>query len=192
MARGGWISICRTPSLDKAAVEAALNALIAADLPVGAEWIADEELASRPDLVRTLSVKPPMGAGTGAPAAHRRRCEHGRSPALRRHPCRAHRRDRPGRHRQDRKQGPPQPAGEPAAWRNRAGRTGLSPFAQIEITTFRLCKLLCGNGFFAGISHKERAHPRLAGRKSLFDNRLAQRLVSPRPPSRGPESHDGR
>ncbi|MDE0150670.1 MAG: alanyl-tRNA editing protein [Rhodospirillaceae bacterium] len=51
-------------SLDKAAIGAALNDLIAADLPVGAEWIADEELAARPDLVRTLSVKPPMGAGS--------------------------------------------------------------------------------------------------------------------------------
>ena len=51
-------------ALDKAAIGAALNALIAADLPVGAEWIADEELAARPDLVRTLSVKPPTGAGT--------------------------------------------------------------------------------------------------------------------------------
>ena len=51
-------------SLDKAAIGAALNDLIAADLPVGAEWVADEELAARPDLVRTLSVKPPTGAGT--------------------------------------------------------------------------------------------------------------------------------
>lgn len=51
-------------ALDKAAIGAALNDLIAADLPVGAEWIADEELAARPDLVRTLSVKPPMGAGS--------------------------------------------------------------------------------------------------------------------------------
>ncbi|MYG53485.1 MAG: alanyl-tRNA editing protein [Rhodospirillaceae bacterium] len=50
-------------ALDKAAIEAALNDLIGADLPVGAEWISDEELAARPDLVRTLSVKPPMGAG---------------------------------------------------------------------------------------------------------------------------------
>ncbi len=51
-------------SLDKAAIEAAINGLIAADLPVGAEWIADAELAARPELVRTLSVKPPMGAGS--------------------------------------------------------------------------------------------------------------------------------
>ena len=51
-------------ALDKAAIEAALNDLIAADLPVGAEWISDGELSARPDLVRTLSVKPPMGAGS--------------------------------------------------------------------------------------------------------------------------------
>lgn len=51
-------------ALDKAAIGAALNELIEADLPVGAEWIADEELAARPDLVRTLSVKPPRGAGS--------------------------------------------------------------------------------------------------------------------------------
>ena len=51
-------------ALDKAAIGAALNDLIAADLPVGAEWIGDDELAARPDLVRTLSVKPPMGAGS--------------------------------------------------------------------------------------------------------------------------------
>lgn len=41
-----------------------LNALIAADHPVSARWITDAELAAQPDLVRTLSVKPPMGAGT--------------------------------------------------------------------------------------------------------------------------------
>lgn len=41
-----------------------LNALIAADHPVSARWITDAEMAAQPDLVRTLSVKPPMGAGT--------------------------------------------------------------------------------------------------------------------------------
>lgn len=41
-----------------------LNALIAADHPVTARWISDAEMAAQPDLVRTLSVKPPMGAGT--------------------------------------------------------------------------------------------------------------------------------
>ena len=41
-----------------------LNALIAADHPVSARWITDAEMAAQPELVRTLSVKPPMGAGT--------------------------------------------------------------------------------------------------------------------------------
>lgn len=50
-------------SLDKPVIEAAINDLIEADLPVGAEWITDDEMAARPDLVRTMSVKPPSGAG---------------------------------------------------------------------------------------------------------------------------------
>ncbi|HYZ33759.1 MAG TPA: alanyl-tRNA editing protein [Crenalkalicoccus sp.] len=40
-----------------------LNALIAADHPVGERWIAAEELDANPGLVRTLSVQPPRGAG---------------------------------------------------------------------------------------------------------------------------------
>jgi misacylated tRNA(Ala) deacylase len=47
----------------KEAIEARLNALIAAGLPVRARWITDEELASSPALVRTMSVAPPTGAG---------------------------------------------------------------------------------------------------------------------------------
>ena len=50
-------------SLDKPMIEAAINDLIDADLAVGAEWITDDEMAERPDLVRTMSVKPPSGAG---------------------------------------------------------------------------------------------------------------------------------
>ena len=49
--------------LDKAAIEAKLNALIAADHPATPRWISDEELAATPDLVRTMSVKPPSGQG---------------------------------------------------------------------------------------------------------------------------------
>lgn len=49
--------------LDKAAIEARLNALITADLPVAARWIDDAELAANPQLVRTMSVKPPTGQG---------------------------------------------------------------------------------------------------------------------------------
>jgi misacylated tRNA(Ala) deacylase len=50
-------------SLDKAAIEAGLNALIAAGHSVGPRWISEEELAAKPELVRTMSVKPPSGAG---------------------------------------------------------------------------------------------------------------------------------
>ncbi|PQO23695.1 Ala-tRNA(Pro) hydrolase [Rhodobacteraceae bacterium WD3A24] len=48
---------------DKAELEAALNALVARDLPVSEDWISDAELAANPELVKTMSVKPPMGAG---------------------------------------------------------------------------------------------------------------------------------
>jgi misacylated tRNA(Ala) deacylase len=40
-----------------------LNALIAADHPVGFTWITEAELDANPTLVRTLSVQPPKGAG---------------------------------------------------------------------------------------------------------------------------------
>lgn len=45
------------------AVEAGLNALIAADHPVSAEWVDEAVLDADPGLVRTLSVQPPRGAG---------------------------------------------------------------------------------------------------------------------------------
>lgn len=51
------------PTIDKAVLEADLNRLIAEDHPVGPTWITDEEMAARPELVRTMSVKPPTGAG---------------------------------------------------------------------------------------------------------------------------------
>lgn len=40
-----------------------LNALVAADHPLAARWIADAELDANPALVRTLSVQPPRGGG---------------------------------------------------------------------------------------------------------------------------------
>ncbi|MFD2262054.1 alanyl-tRNA editing protein [Lacibacterium aquatile] len=49
--------------IDREAVETNLNALIKADHPVSATWISDEEMAARPDLVKTMSVKPPSGFG---------------------------------------------------------------------------------------------------------------------------------
>jgi len=49
--------------IDKDAVTAAVNALVAANYPVRSMWITEEELDRQPELVRTLSVKPPRGAG---------------------------------------------------------------------------------------------------------------------------------
>ncbi|MGQ0663285.1 MAG: alanyl-tRNA editing protein [Pseudomonadota bacterium] len=49
--------------LDKQKIAARLNELVAANHPVAARWITDRELAQRPDLVRTMSVKPPTGQG---------------------------------------------------------------------------------------------------------------------------------
>ena len=49
--------------LDKEALQAALDDLVARDLPVAVTWIDDAELDARPELVRTMSVKPPRGAG---------------------------------------------------------------------------------------------------------------------------------
>lgn len=47
----------------KEAVEAGLNALIAADHPVRIEWVDDSVLDTDPGLVRTMSVQPPRGNG---------------------------------------------------------------------------------------------------------------------------------
>ncbi|HEY9539861.1 MAG TPA: alanyl-tRNA editing protein [Kiloniellaceae bacterium] len=49
--------------LDKEAIAAELNRLIAEDHPVAPRWISDAELAAQPELVRTMSVKPPSGGG---------------------------------------------------------------------------------------------------------------------------------
>jgi misacylated tRNA(Ala) deacylase len=47
----------------KEELQARLQALVAADHPVTSEWITEEELVANPDLVKTLSVRPPAGAG---------------------------------------------------------------------------------------------------------------------------------
>lgn len=51
------------PPEDVAALEARLNELIGLDLAVTEHWITDEELMANPGLVKTMSVKPPMGQG---------------------------------------------------------------------------------------------------------------------------------
>jgi len=49
--------------IDREAVTERLNELIAADHPVRSSWISDAELERQPELIRTMSVKPPVGAG---------------------------------------------------------------------------------------------------------------------------------
>jgi misacylated tRNA(Ala) deacylase len=51
------------PPGDVAAFETALNALVARDLAVTAEWITDAELDARPEMVKTMAVQPPRGEG---------------------------------------------------------------------------------------------------------------------------------
>lgn len=50
-------------ALDKDALNAQLQALVDGDHPVSQEWITDAELDAQPDLVKTMSVKPPRGSG---------------------------------------------------------------------------------------------------------------------------------
>jgi misacylated tRNA(Ala) deacylase len=50
-------------TVDKDAVTEALRELVAGDHPVTCRWITDEELDAQPKLIRTMSVKPPRGAG---------------------------------------------------------------------------------------------------------------------------------
>ena len=40
-----------------------LAGIVAADRPVRAVWISDEELDARPELIRSMSVEPPRGVG---------------------------------------------------------------------------------------------------------------------------------
>jgi misacylated tRNA(Ala) deacylase len=49
--------------LDKADIADKLNALVARDAAIGERWITDAELDANPGLVKTMSVKPPRGAG---------------------------------------------------------------------------------------------------------------------------------
>jgi misacylated tRNA(Ala) deacylase len=50
-------------AVDKDELTERLATLVAADHPVATRWISDEELADNPGLVRTMSVKPPVGSG---------------------------------------------------------------------------------------------------------------------------------
>lgn len=50
-------------SVDKDAVTAALQKLVDENHAVRCTWITDQELEAQPELVRTMSVQPPKGAG---------------------------------------------------------------------------------------------------------------------------------
>jgi misacylated tRNA(Ala) deacylase len=50
-------------TVDKEAVAAALQDLVAADHRVSCRWISEAELDANPELVRTMSVQPPRGRG---------------------------------------------------------------------------------------------------------------------------------
>lgn len=51
------------PPQDIGALNAALNLMIQRDFPVTEDWITDAELLANPSLVKTMSVRPPMGQG---------------------------------------------------------------------------------------------------------------------------------
>ena len=103
--------------LDKDAITARVNEMIASDAAVSSRWISDAELEANPGLVKTMSVKPPMGTGQGAADRNRRP----RSAALRRHPCTRDRRNRRRAGDANRKEGQTEPprasgVGIVAAW----------------------------------------------------------------------------
>ncbi len=50
-------------TIDKEEVARGLKALVEENHSISCRWITDEELEAQPDLVRTMSVQPPKGAG---------------------------------------------------------------------------------------------------------------------------------
>ena len=51
-------------TIDKAHLSETLNEVIQLNREMKLEWITEESLAAQPELVRTMSVKPPAGTGT--------------------------------------------------------------------------------------------------------------------------------
>ena len=50
-------------TIDREQLAEGIRALVEADHPVTCRWITDEDLEAQPELVRTMSVQPPRGAG---------------------------------------------------------------------------------------------------------------------------------
>ena len=57
------LDFAMTDLLDKQYVQDELDALIATATPVGSEWISDDEMRANPQLVKSMSVSPPIGFG---------------------------------------------------------------------------------------------------------------------------------
>ena len=57
------LDFAMTDLLDKGEVQAGLDRLIAAGHPVSCEWITDEQMLANPQLVKSMSVSPPIGFG---------------------------------------------------------------------------------------------------------------------------------
>ncbi|HEY5379887.1 MAG TPA: alanyl-tRNA editing protein, partial [Pseudolabrys sp.] len=49
--------------LDKDAISAKVNEMIASNAAITSRWISDADLEANPGMVKTMSVKPPMGTG---------------------------------------------------------------------------------------------------------------------------------
>ncbi len=57
------LDFAMTAPLDKEQVQRALERLVAEAHPVTHEWISDDELRANPQLVKSMSVSPPIGSG---------------------------------------------------------------------------------------------------------------------------------
>jgi misacylated tRNA(Ala) deacylase len=57
------LDFAMTALLEKSAVQQGLDELIGRALPVDCEWITDEEMQANPQLVKSMSVSPPIGFG---------------------------------------------------------------------------------------------------------------------------------
>jgi misacylated tRNA(Ala) deacylase len=57
------LDFAMTDLLEKQRVQEGLDALISAAIPVSCEWISDEEMRLNPQLVKSMSVSPPIGFG---------------------------------------------------------------------------------------------------------------------------------
>lgn len=57
------LDFAMTDPLERDSVQAGLDALVAAAYPVATRWISDQEMLANPQLVKSMSVSPPIGFG---------------------------------------------------------------------------------------------------------------------------------